>query len=122
MLAARKKLGARIAFVVATAAAFVGVSSTAAFAGGEVVQGSDQAWTIGLQPVTMWVQDNECDGHGVYGEAVWDNGLSSMTVIDHDGCGGNVYFANTFNGHGIQKIRVCERSLVCSPWKDVWGV
>jgi hypothetical protein len=119
-LARRKKLGRKIGFVVAMAAALIGISSVPAFAGGQVYQGSDTAWTVGAVGVTLWVQDNECDNHRVYAEATWDNGLSYMSVIDYDGCGGDSYFENTFNGHGIQKIRVCEVSVACSAWKNVW--
>ncbi|GIH08263.1 hypothetical protein Rhe02_63300 [Rhizocola hellebori] len=118
MISRSQAFGPRIAFVAAVAAALIGFTSTAAYAVYDAFHGEDEAWIIG-GGVTLWVQDNECDNHGVYGEATWDNNLSYMSVHDSDGCGGNYAFANTFNGHPIQKFRVCEISKGCSAWRVV---
>jgi hypothetical protein len=111
--------GGRLAVVLAAATAIVGVSSTAAFAGGQVYQGSDTAWVIGAKGVTLWVQDLECDNHGVYGEATWNDGRSYMSVHDADGCNGDTAYSSTFDGEWIDYIRVCEIGNACSPWKLV---
>ena len=117
MAARFSRHGSRLAVVAATAAAIVGIAAVPAFAQVTATHGSDQAWTVGTAGKTVWVQDNECDAHRVTAEYYTYAG-NYGSFSDDDGCGGNVYFRNSWDGESIDRIQVCEIGVGCSGWRD----
>ena len=116
MAARYTRHGSRLAVVAATAVAIIGIAAVPAFAQVTARHGSDQAWTVGTGGPTVWVQDNECDGHRVTAEYYTRAG-NYGSFSDPDGCGGNTDFRNSWDGAAIDRIQVCEIGVGCSGWK-----
>ncbi|WP_117211460.1 hypothetical protein [Allorhizocola rhizosphaerae] len=111
-----KKASWYSAAVVGIAMAMVGVTAAPALAAADVYHGEDRAWTTGADGKTLWVQDNECDGHGVTGEYYTRSG-NFGSFQDSDGCGGDIEWRNSWDGDWIDRIRVCEQTKGCSAWE-----
>lgn len=116
-MSASKKLRAG-AFVLATAAIGIIVSSSAASAHRvSLNHGTDHGW-VTSDHRSVYVCDNEADNHGVYVEyKTRQSGNRIMVVGDADGSGGNCGHEFAEDGGSIVWGRICEHSEGCARWE-----
>lgn len=108
-----RRTSTRVALVVGTGlTALALMVSPAQAASAKVYHGSDYG---AADNYTGTACDMEADGHGVYAEFVLANG-NQVSLNDGNGsasgCGENNYSSK------ISKVRVCERTVGCSSWKN----
>ena len=104
----------RLAVMVFTVLALmtVGVRPAAAHSGAKVFHGNDVAKVTDAHDALI-VNDNECDGNGVFVEA-YDGNNHLWRLWDPDGCYSGTGVAT--GGWRFWMFRVCENRVSCSDW------